>query len=334
VRLLGVVDPATDVVPTFLTTRAVTTSDTSSTDPRSAMPERISSSPVTLEDLGVDTSVQQITDRRSWRVPYSLADLPGGTIPTSFEVKMVVPATTADARWVVEVRLNDELVESTTLPGAGAGTQSVVAELPAGDQLVRNELVVTLIRDRDLGGCNVRQTTYDVQLLKDSALTIDGTGAGFTAVPAQYAGGFDVILPSSRLKNPTVALAGLVPTLAEFSGWRQDATFSWDATPGGRPFLFFGAPPADVTPLVTVADGRISSGGFDLSAFRDGIVLQCVLRGETPGMVLTSIGDPDALVPDYGREGARLVTVGGGGFVVSKSGRVVSAPQVRAEPQR
>ena len=129
----------------------------------------------------MDTSVQQITDRRSWRVPYSLGDLPGGGVPDSLRLGMLVPPTTDDARWLVEVRLNDELVDSLLLPGTGA--QTVVAAIPAGRELVRNELVVTLIRDRDVGGCNVRQTSYDVQLLPGSDLTLGAGGTGFTAVP-------------------------------------------------------------------------------------------------------------------------------------------------------
>ncbi|MCC2317087.1 hypothetical protein [Cellulomonas chengniuliangii] len=327
--LLGVVDPTADVVPLFLTTPAVTIADSRAADPRIEQIERAGGSTVSLETLGVDTSVQQITDRRSWRVPYSLADLPGGTVPTSVQLSMVVPATSDDARWLLQVRLDDELVDSVSLPGTGR--QTVAVELPVGAQPVRNELVVTLVRDRDLGGCNVRQTSYDVQLLGDSALTLGGSGAGFTAVPAQYSEGFDVILPSSVLDDPVLALGGLVPTLAEFSGWRQDAGFAWDGAAGTRPFLLFGAPPPEVSPLVTLADGRITSAGVDLSSFEDGIVLQCVSAGGTPGMVLTAVGEPGDVVPDYSSERARLVPADGGGFAVSAAGQVVNPDQARAE---
>ncbi|QGG41388.1 hypothetical protein [Aeromicrobium yanjiei] len=82
---------------------------------------------------------------------------------------------------------------------------SYTKELPeaTGDQVTpealgadtSDELVVT--RDRDVGGCNVRQTPYDVQLLPQPALTIGTDGVGFTAVPR-----------ASRL----------VPTLEEFEG--------------------------------------------------------------------------------------------------------------------
>lgn len=327
--LLGVVEADADVVPTFLTTSAVTTADTSTSAPRTEAVERPTGDRITLAALGADTSVQQITDRRSWRVPYSLADLPGGGVPSDLRLQMLVPPTTDDARWLVQVTLNDELVDSLVLPDVGR--QTVVADIPAGRELVRNELVVTLVRDRDVGGCNVRQTPYDVQLMPESALTVGADGAGFTAVPGEFADGFDVVLPPGGLDDPTATLAGLVPTLAEFDGWRQQATYRWDGTPGDRPFLLLGSAPSTVAAPVTVDDGRVRAQGFDLSAFKDGLVVQCVTSGRTPGLAVTPVGRPGDVVPAYGREQARLVADGGGGFVVSGTGRVVSAPAVRAE---
>jgi hypothetical protein len=329
--LLAVVDAGAEVVPTFLTTDAVTTADTRSTAPWREELERATGDQVSLETLGADTSVQQITDRRSWRVPYSLADLPGGGVPSSLRLQMLVPPTTDDARWLMQVRLNDELVDSLLL--TEAGRQSVVAEVPAGRERVRNELVVTLVRDRDVGGCNVRQTTYDVQLLPESVVVLGGDGAGFTAVPAEFSTGYDVVLPSAAADRPVTALAGLVPTLAEFDGWRQQMAFRWDGTPGDRPFLLLGDPPRGVDARVTVRDGRVVAERLDLSAFAVGLVVQRVTSGRTPGLAVTPVGRPGDEVPAYAREDTRLVTAGGGGFVVSGTGRVVSVPAVRAEDE-
>ena len=82
--------------------------------------------------------------------------------------------------------------------------------------------------------------------------------------------------------------------------------------------------------LVSVSDGRVAAEGFDLSAFKNGLVVQSVRSGGTPGLVVTPVGTPGDDVPSYGTEVARLVT-DGGGFVVSGTGQVVSAPAVRAE---
>ncbi|MCL3837113.1 hypothetical protein [Aeromicrobium duanguangcaii] len=325
--VLAVVEPAADVVPTFVTTSPVTTADSESSTPEREEVEQASGTSINLERLGADTSVQQISDRRTWQIDYALPDLPGGTVPTALRLQMMIPATTVDARWIVEVRLNDDLVATQRL--GGIGRQNVAVPLPAGRELVRNDLAVTLIRDRDLGGCNVRRTSYDVQLLPGSTLTVGGDGAGFTAVPADFSGGFDVVLDSSRLDDPTRTLAALVPTLAEFSRWREAARFAWDGAPAQRPFLLLGEPERALAPVVTVADGRIEAAGLDLSAFKDGYVVQPVTSGATPGLALTPVGEPDDQVPPYGRERARVVATGGGGFVVTPQGRVETVPAAR-----
>ncbi|MBZ5737783.1 cellulose biosynthesis cyclic di-GMP-binding regulatory protein BcsB [Nocardioides mangrovi] len=321
---LGVLEPS-EVTPTFLSTAAVTTADTGASSPRRAEPERLAGDGVTLESLGVDTSVQSLTDTRTWRAAYSLADLPDGSLPTRLRLEVSVPITTDDSRWLVQVQLNGQLLDSVRLPGDDAA-QQVTLDLPSGLEALRNQLSITLLRDRDLGGCNVRQTTYQVQVLPSSRLVLGGTGEGFTAVPADYAGGFDVLLPSASAEDPATSLADLVPTLAELSGWEQDLAFGWDGTPGQRPFLLLGNPPADAP--VQVADGRITAAGLDLQSFADGLVVQCV----PGGVAVTAVGVPGDVVPPYARESARLVTGDGGGFVVSGSGRVVTAPPVRADP--
>jgi cellulose synthase operon protein B len=252
-------------------------------------------------------------------------------VPTAVRLGFQVPAASSDTRWVVQVQLNGRLVASTQL--AGSGTQQVNVALPAGQEKLRNVLTVTLLRDRDVGGCNVRQTTYAVQLLPESALVLGGRGAGFTGVPATFATGFEVVLPASSADAPAETLTSLVPTLAEFSGWQQVADVSWDGSPGARPFLSFGPVPDGVKAPVSLADGRLSGSGFDLQSFADGLVVEtATATAGGSGLVVTATGDTaDAVVPAYGREVARVIATRGGGFVVSGSGRVVTVPPTRAE---
>lgn len=327
---LGIVEPG-DVVPTLLTTSALSTADGAGNTPRSLSPERLPNGDVALESLGLDTAVQQVTSTRAWRASYSLADLPGGRVPTAVELVVQVPVTSDDARWLVQTQLNGQLVASRRLQGAD-GAQRVRAAIPAGVEKLHNQLVVRLTRDRDLGGCNVRQTAYDVQVLPQSGLVLGGQGAGFTQVPAAFANGFTVDLASSATEQPATTLAGLVPTLAEFTAWEQQPTFAWDAAPAARPFLHLGDPPAGVQVPIQVSDGRLTTDQMDLQAFSDGLVVQCATAGSVRGLVVTPLGEPGTLVPPYGRETARLVTDDGGGAVVTGAGRVVSEPPVRVEP--
>jgi cellulose synthase operon protein B len=328
---LGVVDPTTDVDAAFLTTSAVSTADAAGSAPRSLVPERRSGATVAMGPLGLDSAVQQVTNTRGWRATYSLADLPGGTPPTAVRLMLQVPVTSDDSRWLVQVEVNGQLAGSERLRGSDAA-QEVRVAIPAGTELLRNDLTITLTRDRDLGGCNVRQTEYDVQILPSSRLVLGGTGAGFTRVPSTFADGFVVDLASSATERPAGTLTGLVPTLAEFSGWQQQPRFAWDAAPSQRPFLYVGEPPAEVDVPVRVSDDRLVAAGLDLQSFQNGLVVQCASVGSTRGLVLTPVGDPDAVIPAYGRQTARIVTTGGGGAVVTTTGRVVTDPPVRTEP--
>ena len=188
-------------------------------------------------------------------------------MPTEARLELNVPVTADDSRWLVQIQLNGQLLD--TAHTRRRGRQEVRVAIPPALEPCATSSSVTLVRDRDLGGCHVRQTTYQVQLHADLALVLGGDGAGFTAVPAEFADGFDVLLPSSSADEPSASLAGLVPTLAEFSSWQQDLSFAWDSTPLDRPFFAFGDPPAGVAAPVQVADGRITDQGFDLQAFRE-----------------------------------------------------------------
>ena len=328
---LGVVEPATDVDAAFLTTSAVTTADAAGNAPRSLGPERLSGATVALGSLGLDTAVQQVTNTRGWRATYSLADLPGGTPPTQVRLTMQVPVTSDDSRWLVQVEVNGQMAGSERLRG-GDTAQEVRVAIPAGVEMPRNELAVSLTRDRDLGGCNVRQTEYDVQVMPSSRLVLGGTGAGFTRIPSTFARGFVVDLASSATERPAGTLTGLVPTLAEFSGWQQQPRFAWDAAPSRRPFLYVGEPPARVDVPIQVSADRLVAAGLDLQSLQNGLVVQAASVGSTRGLVLTPVGAPDAVIPAYGRQTARIVTTGGGGAVVTSAGRLVTVPPVRTEP--
>ncbi len=325
--VLAVVQPG-DVVPTVLSTNAVHGADRAASAPRAAEPERPRGPSVTVADLGLDTSVQQVTDRRSWRLDYALPDLPGGLPPRAVRLGLDVPPTTDDARWLVSVQVNGRLATTTGLPGAG--TRWARVPLPATDERLRNQLVVTLVRDRDVGGCHVRQTAYDVQLLPDSRLLLGDGGPGLAGLPAELAAGFDVLYPEATLEDPVTGLTGLVPTLAEFSGWQQPLRLGGES-PSGRPFLSLGTPAPDAQVPMRIDDGRMSAPGVDLPLPADGTVVQRGAWRGQPGLMVTPTGDPGTVVPDYGREVAR-VEADGAGFVVTGSGRVVTDPPVRARP--
>ncbi len=331
--VLAVVEPSSTSSPLpldiFLTTDAVTTADAATNEPRIDQAEQLPGDAVSLSALSMDSSVQQITGERSWRTSYSIADLPRGRVPNEVRLDLLVPVVADEDRWFVQVTLNGQLLEIVRLPGDDA-VHRFTARIPEGIERLRNDLAVRLLDNRDFGGCNVRPPSYQVQLLPTSNLRLGGSGAGFTAVPSEFAAGFAVYLPTSSTDDSPASLVALVPTLAEFSGWRQQADFVWDGAPGTGPFLLLGEPPAELEVAVHIADGRLVAAGFDLQTFQDGLVIQRAASGSARGLVVTAKGIPPVGMPAYGRENTRLVTGVGDGLVVSDSGRILTAPLVRA----
>lgn len=320
--------PPAEALDSLLTTDVVTTADSAANAPRRDEREPVGGDAVPLAALGLDTSAQQLTDSRNWRLRYSTADLPGGRVPSEVRLDLQVPVVAADAPWLVQVRLNGQLLDSVRLP-ADLDAHSVTARIPEGIEALRNELIVTVLRERVTGGCAVRPTVYQAQLLPTSTLLLGGRGVGLAAVPSDLAPGFEVHLPASSVDDPEVSLAALVPTLAEFTGVGDRAPFVWDGAPGVRPFLLFGDAPAGVDVPVRVVGGRLVGAGFDLQAFRDGLVVQRAAAGPTPGVVVTPVGRPPDVLPGYGRESARLVTGDGVGVAVDDAGRLDGPLPVR-----
>lgn len=321
--VLALTDPAAQAAAPFILTDAVTTADRAANESRVDSPEEPVGDAVSLAPLGMDTSVQRIGDRRGWRTPYWLTELPGGRVPREVRLQLRLPLIGEEARWMVQIQLNGQLLDSVQLTG-GSATQDVTVPIPEGIEALRNDLAVTLLRDRDLVGCNTRSPNFDVQLLPSSSLVLGGPGAGLTAVPADFAAGFDILLPSSSTDDPATSLAALVPTLAHFRGWLQQTPFVWDGLPSDRPFFLFGNPPPGVDVPVRLVDGRLVAAGFDLQAFENGLVVERASAGAVRGLVVIPVGRPSANPVPYGRESARLVTGVDGGAVVSDTGGILN----------
>ena len=321
--VIGVLAPDGDLISRFLTLPEVATADSDRSDPRALDTSPAVGTEVGVNTLGADTSATTIADAHRWRIGYSLADLPGGRLPQSIRVAMALPASPDDLTWILNVQLNGQLVDSRRLDGQS--TQAVVS-LPAAAQLLENTLTLTVQRDRDLGGCDVRVTTYPIQLQPTSALLLgDDLGTGFTALPRALAPGFAVYWPDSAKTSAVDELNAAIPTLTKFIPAQYDPEFFWNSAPApGRPFVLIGQSP-EVNPPVRIEDGRIRSGSadpaLDITAFDDGMIVETATSTTgAGGLVIEYVGKPGTIpVPDFGSESARVVT-SQGSFVVNTDG--------------
>ncbi|MFD6893128.1 hypothetical protein ACFWB0_01095 [Rhodococcus sp. NPDC060086] len=323
--VLGITTPDGQQISRYLTSPTVATADATAADPTALSPTPTGGDRVTLETLGADTSVEQITETRRWRIGYSLSDLPEGRIPQAVSANFQLPASPPDLTWILNVDLNGTLVASDRLNDTAG---RVTIPLPPGSELLENALTLSVERDRDLGGCDVRVTSYPIQLQADSTLDL-GTdpGAGFTAAPRTLAPGFAVYVPEDPGDRVVEQLNAIIPTLTKFTPAGETPDFRWNENPAaGQPFIVVGSTP-DVIPLVSLSNGRIVSGpdtaALDIPAFDNGLLVETVASASGAGGVIIqaqgSIGHTE--LPDFGREVAKVITQQGS-FTINGDGTV------------
>ncbi|MFW0792874.1 hypothetical protein AAFP30_03590 [Gordonia sp. CPCC 205515] len=328
VPVVGVTTTDGPLIATFLTQPTVSTADSAENAPKAVTPAPVAGNSVPVDLLDADTSVGDITESRDWHIRYTLGELPGGRLPQAIRVAMTLPASPSDLTWMLNVELNDQLVGSRPLNPTNG---QVTIPLPPQGQLVENTVTLSVNRDRDLGGCDVRVTTYPIQLQASSALLLgDDPGAGFTALPRALAPGFAVYVPNTDGVDAIDELNAIVPTLTTFVPAQYNPDFRWNTQPAaGQPFIVVG-PSSAVNPTVRIDDGRIVAGPdnttLDIPTFDNGLLVEAT-RSTTKaaGLYLQyqgSIGT--TALPDFGRETAQVVTTQRS-FTINADGTV--APQ-------
>ncbi|MFE3542917.1 hypothetical protein ACFXK0_08105 [Nocardia sp. NPDC059177] len=323
--VVSIVEPDADLVTPYLTTPVVSTADRSGADPR-AVGVAPPPGEVGLLALGAESGEVQVTENHTWRARFALADLPGGRLPAAARVALQLPAAPPDLVWLLNIDLNGQFLDSRRL----APTRDpVVIPLPPEALLLDNTLTLTVQRDRDLGGCDVRITAYPMQLLGSSGLDLgDAPGAGFTALPRELGARPAVYLSATDPAGTIDVLTAAVPVLAEFLPATAGPEIHWNAPPApGRPFVVIGAGDPGVGTLVRLTDNRLVSGRdatvLDLPAVETGTVVQCATGNGARGLAVQYAGDTDGLpLPAFGRECVQVITPAGA-FTVDGGGAVV-----------
>ncbi|MED5811060.1 hypothetical protein VST63_01690 [Mycolicibacterium sp. 050232] len=334
--VLGVVQPTRpEVVSRMLTTPALATADASTAGPEALVATHLAGDQVGLERLGTDLSEIEITESHSWRSTYSLADLPGGRLPRAVRLDVRLPAAPDDLTWLVNTSLNGTLLDSRRL---ARNAPPVEIPLPPGAHLLDNELTVSIQRDRDLGGCDVRVAGYPLQIAPGSALLLgDDPGSGFTSLPRAFAAGPTVYLLGDDDEQAGL-LNAVVPVLSDFTGWDRYPPLKCGGPPEpGKPFVLIGPPDSVATPL-RLDDGRVLAGGrpvLDLDSPQRGNVVQCATGANgAVGLAVSPIGDPGSWqLPGFGRECAQVITPGGNFAVVGAGEVYVSTPSRAGTPR-
>jgi len=319
--MIAVTDPGRFETARFLTSELSFIARGDTVDPVIFNQQGSRAALVSVERFGVDTSIQQIADRREWRFDYGLSELPGGLLPEALALDLRLPEGPGGYTNIAHVELNGDFIHSRRLE-PGVDNRFAVA-LPPERQWLNNEISVVIQRHREDGGCEISQQRYPVQLTGESGLMFArGAGAGgFTALPPAFADGIDVRLPDDlEGRERLIAARVTAESLAYFAPAGAPLSFSFLTADNGltgpvdRPFLAVNTSPSNAgAPLRVYADRLVmdegAASGADVRALSDLTLIQ-VARAETgrqggqpvytPGLIVHAIDDAPRIA------GARL----------------------------
>lgn len=187
--------------------------------------------PVSVEDLGAETTARTFRTSKRWLIPYKIADLPQGRTPTRFRLAIKASPLAEDFEWVARVLLNGNLLQSVRLPGTATDIAFDV-ELPLDLQGLSNLLVVELVDTSSNQSICRAGPEAEAQLLPQS--TLEATGAqpqdGWGALVRELAMAASVT-PGNRSLVTVNQATRATTMLAEFLPLNANVSFT-AAAPG------------------------------------------------------------------------------------------------------
>ncbi len=311
---------------------------------------------VPLAALGVDTQIARVSEKKSWRIAYNLADMPDGRVPSAVNLNLQLPAGPDKVTYTLHADLNGVMIGSRAL--RADGSNEVVIPLPTHAHEVSNNLTVSLQRQAHDGGCAVSQQKYPVQLLQSSALLFDRQGlnfpAGFVDMPRLLHDGVEVRIPLGGFAARTrEALNILTPILAAFLPFGVEPDLHWSDTATAeneipdRPFVALWHVPPGTSSRVTQIEQRLIGDAIQdptlaLDKVDNVTTIQKVaaMRPDpdrpgrmlvAPGLVVQSVGDaPSPAGVSYAHHDALAIFDDGEALAIDPSGLVQRAARVRA----
>lgn len=218
---------------------------------------------VTFDTLGIDTSVQQVTQTRSWTVDYETAQYPTGRAPSRLYLDIRLPEGPGDFTNLVHTMLNDQIIGSQHLETGQLN--AVAVDLPANMQSLNNSLKITIQRHREQGGCAVTARRYPVQLVETSHLAYEAERPvlpGLAGLPAAFAQGVELRLPDTLSGEARLAaLSFMAEAAAKFVPVGVDYTLvsvnDANTSTTRMPFIAVNHIPANASARSVIDDGAL-----------------------------------------------------------------------------
>jgi len=179
---------------------------------------------------------------------------------------------------------------------------------------VDNTLTFTVQRDRNLGGCDVRETKYSMAVAPGSVLLLsDDPGDGLVSLPKVLAPGFAVYVTAPGDADLATLLGASVATISRFTADGVVPEFVWGSPPPtGKGFVQIGTSNGVATPIAVTDDRLVSHAppAVDVSALGDGILVSTgTTDNAVRGLVIQPVGSGTvAVLPAFGTESAQIIT--------------------------
>lgn len=133
-----------------------------------AMPV-LTSWPVSVAELGAETTVKTFRGSRRWLIAFNAADLPNGALPEQFSLRLATTLLAGTSEWLLRLTLNGNLIDTKRLSGSASAISRTV-NLPAERLLPNNVLQVELVDATPNENVCTRLPDVQAQLLPESAL--------------------------------------------------------------------------------------------------------------------------------------------------------------------
>lgn len=155
--------------------------------------------PVSIDTLTDDTLSRTFRGSRRWSIPYTLADLPAGQVPTVLKLSIKTSRLMGEVPWIARVSLNGNLISSFSLPGA-TDQHDLSIPLPADLQGLTNSVDIALIDGSPQADICAQRPDVEAQLLPVSQLE--------TASPVSGNLKFDLVRKLAGLDALTISQNG------------------------------------------------------------------------------------------------------------------------------
>lgn len=266
---LGLTDASRTDVADFITSDMLPIARTAFVSPSQFVESRGNELMTRFGDIGVDTSIQRISESRSWDIGYGLASLPDGRVPDRLRLAIRLPEGPGDFTNLVHTELNGVLIDSRHMETGRLNTFTL--NLPHEVQNLRNDLRVSVQRHREAGGCTITARRYPVQLLPESGFLYDEETvplAGLAGLPNLFRDSVALRFPSGLSGNERLAAMELgSEVVASFVPLTSRIDFGYADPVAGQgnvamePFIAINHAPSNVELPISIDGDRIEMRG-------------------------------------------------------------------------